>query len=178
MEDKTQSITMNGLAYGAITAVVMIIYSLILYLLDLHMNDYLPIIGFLFLIGGLVYGTLEYRKKLPGGAMTYGKAFGTSFMIALFAVIIGAVYAYAFYQFIAPDAIVDLIDKARERALDSNPDITEEQLQAALDMQSAFFKPVWIAVSAFFMQLVVSAVICLIVSAFLKKEDKSFSVNS
>ena len=177
MEKTPKSITVNGLTHGALTGVVMIIYSLILYVADLHMHKYLPMITFLLLIAGLIYGTIEYRNKVLGGLIPYGKAFGASFMIALFAVFLYAIYSYVFYQFIAPDAILDLVDQAREKIMNSNPDISEEKLEAALNMQSAFFKPIWIAVMSFIVQLVISAVVALITSAFIKKEDKSFSAN-
>ena len=81
MEEKPKSVAMNGISYGIITGVVMILFHLILYLFDMHLNQNVTWITYIFLAGGMIWGTLDYRKKVMNGFMSYGKAFSTSFMI-------------------------------------------------------------------------------------------------
>jgi len=91
MEEKKHSVSANSLNYGLITGGVMIVFNLILFISNLYMNQSLGYIGYLFMLGGMVWGTLEYRKKLQNGFMTYGEAFSSCFLIGLFAGILGVV---------------------------------------------------------------------------------------
>ncbi|MFC2101442.1 DUF4199 domain-containing protein [Bacteroidota bacterium] len=175
MEEKQKSVTMNGLTWGIVAGVLMIVYSLILYLLDQSLNANISWIGFLFLIGAMIWGTLEYRKTLPGGFMTYGKAFSASFMIVLFAAILIGIFTYLLYTVIAPDLLVQVTELGRQRAIETNPEMTDEQIEQAMQMTSFFRGPVVMAVSGFIVQLIIGAIISLITSIFLKKEDESLT---
>ncbi|MBE0648760.1 MAG: DUF4199 domain-containing protein [Bacteroidales bacterium] len=173
MEENQKSVTMNGITWGVIAAVLVILYGLILYLLDQSLNTSISWIGYLFFIGIMIWGTITYRKTLPGGFMSYGKAFSTSFMIVLFATIIAGIYSYLFFSFIAPDLIQDIIEVSRQQNLERNPDITDEQLEQAMQMTAFFFTPIGMAIAGFFSQLIIGTVVALITSIFLKKEDKT-----
>jgi len=175
MEEKKKSVTMNGIIYGIITAIMVIVFSLILYIFNLHMNRSVSWIGYLFLLAGMIWGTLEYRKKTLGGFMSYGKAFSVSFMIILFAGIIYCIYTYFFFQFIAPGSVNELIEMQRQQIAESNVNLTDEQIEQALEISARFMTPIWIAVLGFVQQLIIGAIVCLITSIFLKKEDKSLS---
>ena len=94
-------------------------------------------------------------------------------MIALFAVIIVSIYSFIFFQFIAPDAVVDLAEIGKDRIIEDNPDISEEDLDQAIQMSSFTYTPIWLTVMGLVAQLVISVVISLITSIFIKKEDKS-----
>lgn len=175
MEEKPKSIAMNGITYGIITGVIIILYSLILYLFNQNLNPALTWIGYLFLVGGMVWGTLDYRKKVSGGYMTYGKAFSASFMIVLFSAILTAVYTFLFFQVIAPDAVQDVIDMSRQQALERSPGMSDEELDRAMEMGSFFMTPIWMAVYSMIGQIIIGAIIALITSFFLRKEDKSMT---
>lgn len=175
MEEKPKSITMNGIYYGVIGAAAMIIFNLILYLIDQNLNESITWIVYLFLIGAIVWGTIEYRNKVLNGIMSYGKAFSTSFMIVLFASIIVAIYSIIFFTLIAPEVVQDIADIGRERIIDGNPDITEEELDQALQFSSFMYTPIWLSVMDLIIQVIVGIVISLITSIFLKKEDKSIT---
>lgn len=82
MEEKKQSSIANGFSFGMLTGGAMIILSLLLFLLDQHMNRALTWTAFIVMIAGMAYGTLEYRKK-NNGYLSYGQAFGSCFWIGL-----------------------------------------------------------------------------------------------
>ena len=166
---------MNALSYGVIVGAVLILYSLLLFLLGMHTNKYLGYVGYVFLIAGMVWGTLEYRKKYLGGFMSYGKAFMSCFMTGLYAGLILGVYMYVFAQFIHPGFIQEMLDLSRQAMYESNANMTEEQVEQALEISAKFMSPVMMAVWAFVGYLFVSAIIGLIAAIFLKKEDKSVS---
>lgn len=175
MEEKAKSSTSNAFTYGLITGAVMIVYSLILYLLNLHLNDYLRYISFLILIAGMTYGTIQFRNKVMNGFISYGKAYTSSFMISLFAGILGAIYAFIFYKFIAPDVIREMLDMTRQKIIASSPEMTDERIEQAMDMTAKFMTPVIMSIFLLLSCLIVGAIAGLITSAFIKKEDKSIS---
>ena len=173
MENKPKSLSANALTYSVIAAVIMIIYSLLLYIFDLNMNQWLSLVSYVILIAVTIWGTLEYRNKVLGGYISYGKAFGSTFLIGLFASIIMAIYVYVFFAFISPGSVQEIIELGRERMMESNPNMSDEDIERALDMQAWMMTPVGMAIYGFISQVIVTAIICLITSIFLKKEDKS-----
>ncbi len=175
MEEKPRSALSNGIYYGLITGAAMIVFSLIMFLLDLYLNKAVNWIGYIFLIAGMIWGTLEYRKKYSNGFLTYGKAFSSCFWIGIFAGILSSVYLYVFIQFIHPAFVNELLDQARENMLTAQPDMSEEQVEQALAMSAKFMTPVMMVVWGLAAYAAVSAFIGLILAIFLKKEDPSLN---
>jgi hypothetical protein len=173
MEEKKRSVSSNGLFYGLITGGAMIVLSLILFLLDLYMNRAVNWISYLVVIGGMVWGTLEYRKKYSNGFLTFGKAFSSVFMIGLFAGIVSSIYLYIFIQFIHPGFVNELLDQARANILLSNPNMSDEQIEEAVSMSAKFMSPVMMVVWGLVTYAILSAIAGLILAIFLKKEDPS-----
>jgi len=173
MEEKKKSVAIHGITYGAITAVVVIVVSLLLYILDLHLNKNVSWITLLFLVAGVVWGQFEYRNKVLGGFITYGKAFSAGFMITLFSGIFLIIYNFVFYQVIAPDTIDQIIEIQRQTLVESNPQMTDEQIEQSMEVASRFSSPLMLIIWGFVSQLVIGAIVCLITSIFVKKEDQS-----
>jgi len=177
MEEKTRSTTVQGMYYGAITGIAIIVFSLIIFVADLYLNRSITWIGYLILLGGMIWGTLDYRKNYMNGFMSYGKAFSTSFMIGLFTGILAAVYTYVFAQFIHPGFTQEILDMSREQMLASSPNLSEEQIDQALSYTAKFTTPLMMLIFGFITYVVISAIISLITSIFLKKEDKSLTTS-
>jgi ABC-type multidrug transport system fused ATPase/permease subunit len=175
MEEKPRSATMHAMYYGLITGAAMVIFSLILYIADLYMNSTIGYISFLILIGGMIWGTLDFRKLSPNGLLTYGKAFSTCFLIALFAAIISALYTFVFAEFINPNFSQEILDKAREGMMNSGQPMTDEQIDQAMTWTERFTTPVMITIWGFITTVAISAIISLVAAIFLKKEDKSLN---
>lgn len=176
MEEKTRTVLSNGLFYGLITGVAVIIYFLITFLLDLYLKQAVSWIVYIFIAGGMLYGTLEFRKKYSGGFLTYGRAFSSCFWIGLFAGILASLYGYVFANFIHPGFVQELLEQIRANMLAKKPDMPEEQIEQAMAMTSKFMTPVMMVIWSLVMYTLSSAIIGLILAIFLKKEDKSLNV--
>jgi hypothetical protein len=172
MEEKKQSSIANGFSFGMITGGAMIILSLILFLLDQHMNRALTWTAYIVMIAGMIYGTLEYRKK-SNGFLSYGQAFGSCFWIGLFAGILSTVYFVVFVQFIHPGFMNEMMDLTRQQMIESQPDMSEEQMEKALEISSAFMSMPAMAIMGLVSYAIGSSVFGLIIAIFLKKEDPS-----
>ena len=175
MEEKVRSSNQNAMYYGLITGAAMIVFGLILYISGQHMNQYLGYFNYLLLIGGMAWGTLEYRKTYTNGFMSFGMAFTSCFMIGLFASILSALYTFVFAQFIYPGFGEEILEKARENMMNSSQQMSDEQLETALEWTRKFTSPVMMAVWGFFISIFFSAILALVTAIFLKKEDKTIT---
>ena len=177
MEEKPRSSTVHALYYGLITGAAMIVYSLILYIANLYMNRTLGLVSMALLIGGMVWGAVEYRKSYLNGFMTYGQAFSSCFMIGLFAGILSAIYMFGFAEFINPNFSQEILEKARQGMVESGQKMTEEQMDQAMVWTERFTTPVMLCVWGFITHVFFSAILALLTAIFLRKEDKSLTSN-
>jgi hypothetical protein len=173
MEEKKRTLSSNAIYYGLIAGAAMILYGLVLFLLDQHMNKGLSYVGYVFLIGGMVWGTIEYRNKFNNGFLSYGPAFKSCFMIALYASILSAIYMFVFAQFIHPGLLNEMLDQSRQAIIDKYPDWNDEQIEQAVSMTTKFMSPWILAIGAFIAEVVIGTLAGLILAIFLKKVDKS-----
>jgi hypothetical protein len=171
MEEKARSVRTNGIYFGLLAGVGMIIFSLIMFITDLYMNKTVNWIGYLILIAGMIWGTLEYRKKYAGGFLSFGKAFGSCFWIGLIAGIIGTIYFFLFVKFIHPGFVAELLDQSRANMLEARPDMSEEEMEQALAMSQKFMSPIMMTIWGLVTYIAMSAILGLILGLFLKKED-------
>jgi len=176
MEEKKPSPSGNALNYGLITGAVLIVYSLLLYIANLYLNKSLGYVGYVFLLGGMVWGTLEYRKKVTNGFLTYGQAFSSCFLIGLFAGILGAIYMFIFAQFINPGFVNEIIEQARIQMQAKN--LTDDQIETALSYTRKFTSPVMMMIWGLVGYALVSVVLGLLAAIFLKKEDPNATASS
>jgi len=177
MEEKPRSATVHALYYGLITGAAMIVYHLILYIANLYMNRALGFVSLVILVGFMIWGTLEYRKKYLNGFISYGKAFSTSFLIGLFAGILYAIYNFTYSEFINPNISQEILDQARQKLLEGSQQMTEEQMDQALAWTARFTSPVMIAVWGLISNTFFALILGLIAAIFLKKEDKTLTTN-
>ncbi len=167
----------NSLFYGLLVGVVMIVYSLIMFIADLYLNQSVSWIGYLILVGGMIWGTLEYRKKYANGFLSYGKAFSSCFWIGMVGGVISTIYFFIFINYIHPGFINEIMDQMRTNMITSNPEMTDDQIEQAISMSSKFMSPLMMTLWGFAGYAAVSAILGLIIAIFLKKEDPSLNTN-
>lgn len=154
----------------------MIILSLVLFLLNQHMNRALTWTTYIVMIAGMVYGTMEYRKK-NNGFLSYGQAFGSCFWIGLFSGVLSIIYFVVFVTYIHPGFMNETMDLARQNMIDSQPDMSEEQIEKAMEITSKFMSIPGMAIIGLVTGVAASAVFGLILAIFLKKEDPSLNAS-
>lgn len=176
MEEKKTSVAGNALNYGLITGAVVIVYNLLLYITNLYMNQSLGLVSYLFLAGGMVWGTLEYRKKLDGGFIAYGQAFSSCFLIGLFAGILATIYMFFYAQYINPGIINEILEKTKAQMAEKN--LTEDQIESALVWTRRFTTPLMMTISGLVAYSFISMVLGLIAAIFLKKTDPNAPTSS
>ena len=169
MEEKS-SIWKVALNYGAISGLSLVILTTIWYVTNLTFNTYVGWLNYVVIIGLVVVGTKKQRE-FDDGFISYGKALGVGSVICILSGLILSVFSYLLYTVID----VDLINKlyaVQEQAMMTNPSITDEQIDAAMEMVKKFTNPTVISIGTFFGISFKGFIISLVTSAVLKKNKE------
>lgn len=158
----------GALGYGALVAVAIIVYSLILFLLDLDTNQYLNYVSYVILLIGIYLASLNFREKYQGGSITYGKAVGVGFFTALVASVIVAIYTFVYFTAINPGAYEEAMMIAEQQLVERG--MTDTEIEQSLKVAEMFQSP-WIsAVFALLGNVIIGVILALITSIFVKRE--------
>jgi hypothetical protein len=162
------SVWRANLTSGIIMGLIGVVYSLIMYFMDLTFNKaqgYVILVVFVFL---LYYLVRSYRNNYQHGYISYGKAVGAGAIIWLYYSVIAAVFTYILYTVIDPGLTSKQLAFTEELLLKKGT--PQQAIDAAMAMQTKILKPVIIAPLSILMNMLYGTIVSLIVSIFLKKE--------
>ncbi len=160
----------NGLLLG----VALVLFSLLMYVIGLPLDSKVQWISYVIMIAGLVLAIKQWRDKYNNGFLTYGQAFSNGFLTILFAGILSSIWVLLFFGVIAPGEIEKMMEIAEENMYESQPNMSDEQVEMALKYSRMFMSPVWMAIWGFVGNIVVGAVLSAIIAIFMKKEKPLF----
>lgn len=175
METTKPSLFKPAVPYGLILAGASIVFSLLLYSLNLMMNQGLAYLGYLIMIVVVVLAIKNFKDKHGNGYLSFGQGFQTGLFVVLIASVISAIYTWLFFAYFDPEMVQKMIEMAEEKMLESQPDMPQEQLDTAMKFTKMFMSPAWMAIWGTIWNIVIGIIISLIVSAIMKKEDKSLN---
>ncbi len=156
--------------YGLILGLALIIYGMLLNVLGLTGNQALGWVSFAILLGGIIWGTIDYRDKALDGFISYSGALGIGVLIIVFASIISSVYTYVYAEYIDPSLIEKMVSEA-EKGMYKNG-MSDEEVEQAMSMTSAFMTPAFIAGSSFLGNIFIGFLLSLVTSAILKRNPE------
>jgi len=157
-----------NLTNGVIFALIGIVYSLVIYFLDLSFNK---IQGWIFIVIQIIilyFLVKSYRDNYKSGMITYGQAVGAGVIIFLYYAIIMALFTYILYTVIDPDLIDKQLAFAEEEMLKRG--LPEASVEAGMKVQSKMMKPGIMAPLSIFGSMFQGLIMSLIVAAFVRKE--------
>jgi hypothetical protein len=167
MEQKV-SVWKANLTNGMIMASISIVYSLIMYFLDLYLNK---VQGFIFLpvLAVITFLLLKsYRDNYLHGQMTYGQSFGAGMVLYLYYAIVMAVFTYILYAIIDPGLVDKQLAMAEEMMVKRGS--PEAAIEAGMSIQKKIMKPEILAPLSIFGTMLWGLLISLIISVFVRKE--------
>lgn len=157
-----------NLTNGLILGLIGIVYSLVIYFLDLSFNK---IQGYVFIFLQIVilyFLVKSYRDNFLHGNITYGQAFGAGVIISLYYAILIAIFTYILYSVIDPGLINKQLAFTEEMMLKKG--LTQAQVDAGMAVQSKIMKPAIMAPVSIFGSMIWGIIISLIVGIFVRKE--------
>jgi hypothetical protein len=171
MENKP-STAIVSLGYGVIIALAIIVFSLILFLLNLTKGSGLEYLQYLILLAGLFLAQINFRNKYQGGFITYGKAFTVGMLTSLFLSVIMGIYTYIFFQYIDPGAMEEAMTIAEQKMMDQG--LSDMQIEQGMAIARKF-QSVWMyTFFAIILNFIIGMIFSLITANFVKKEDTEF----
>lgn len=169
MEENKTSVGVIALGYGAMLGVALIIFSLLLYVLDLQQNRFLGYLSFVIILAGVWLVQLNYRKKYMGGYMIYSKAFMVGFLTIIFASILAGIYTFIFFKYIDPNAMAEAKQIAEQSMIKQG--MTDQQIDRSMAIMEKFQTPGWFTAWGVLANIIIGTILVLITSIFTKKED-------
>ena len=171
MENESPSIKSIAYTYGIYLALVSIAGLVIMYVLTLQKSWTISIVSLALTTLILVYGIKAY-KHANNGFLTLGNAIKVGLAIAVVGGLISAIYAYVHYSYIYPEFIEMTKDEAYEQMMAQNPNLTEEQAQGAMDIQSMFMNAGFFSLMSVLGSLFIGLIVSLIAGLIMKKDSQ------
>jgi hypothetical protein len=174
MEHQT-SIWKTNFNNGLIMGLVAIVYSLLIYFLDLTFNTYQGYIFYVIQVVLLFYLVKSYRENYKHGYITYGQAVGSGVVISVYAGILSAVFVYILYAIIDPDLVNKQLAFAEQTLVDRG--MPQASIDAAMKIQTKILKPAIMAPISIFGNVLWGTILSLVVAIFVRKEGNPLVEN-
>lgn len=158
-----------NLTNGFILGLVGVVYTLILWFLDLTFNKAMGYIFPLIAIFLLFFFIKSYRDNYLHGKITYGQSVGAGVIIYLYYSIIAAVFTYILYTVIDPGLTSKMLAFVEEQMRRTGR-LPENAIDSAMAMQKKFYKPEIMAPFSILGSMLFGTVLSLIISIFTKRE--------
>lgn len=167
MEQKSSSIWSTSLTYGIYLGVAVILLSVVYYVTGNTFSNSSQWVSYAVMIAGVAVAQLAYRKSL-GGIMNYGQALGVGVLTVLFASVLSSIYTFLLYTVIDP-SLQEQLRLFTEEQIVKQGNVSEAQMDMAIEMASRFQKPWIMALSGILGGTFAGLIISLITSIFTKK---------
>jgi hypothetical protein len=167
MEEKV-SVWKANLTNGLILGLVGVVYSLVMYFLDLTFNQ---VQGYVFMVVqiALLYFLLKsYRDNYLHGQISYGQSVGAGVVISLYSAIIGAIFIYILYTVIDSGLTEKQLAFLEEKMLEKGA--PQEAVDAGMAIQRKILKPEIMAPFSILGSMFGGTIFSLLISIFIKKE--------
>ena len=110
----------------------------------------------------------SYRKT-NDGFLSLGEALKLGLGISVISALIAIIYTYILVNFLDPDTIEKTFEVTQNKMLDENPEMTQEQIDLAKEMQLKFSSIGVISTMILIFSLVFGFIVSLITGLILKR---------
>ena len=173
---ESKSVFSPSIVNGILVAVVLIIFKLVLCLLDVGEESYIQFIYFVFFALGLAWAIYSVRNNKLEGYATYGKAFTIGVFASISIAVIIAIYTYVYMKYIDPGMINDMLSQAEDAMIEANPEMSDDDLNKALEMTKMIMQPGLMSIINIFTTLMTGTIFSLIIAIFAKNEPQQVSM--
>lgn len=170
MEPKNVTTGAYALNYGVILGLISVIFSLMLYFMDMHYQGgtMQTIVSLLIMVGAIMVGIIAY-KKANEGFVSLGEALKIGLGVSLIAAIIGFGYYMLLANVLDPDLTEKSIEFQMQKMRMDNPELSQEVLDQSKEMQKTFSAPYILAPVIIITNLFFGFIISLIGGLIVKK---------
>ena len=142
MDNTSIKTTPYALRYGLIYGIILVVFAIMLYTMDMHyQNSTLStVVNILIGVGGILWGMLAYKKD-NGGFISLSQSLKVGVAVALVGSLVGIIYGVVLTEFIDPTTMDKALEFQKQQMLSQNPEMSVEQANQFVDMQKKFSSP-------------------------------------
>jgi len=175
MENKPNLSKNVMLTYGLYLGLASILISVIYYVLGMaYENDWKKSVISIVVTGIILFLGIKKFKEGNDSFLTMGQAIKTGLGISLVAAVISIVYTIIFMMFIEPEFVNNLAEVSRQKMYETNPELTEEQVEMSMGIVKKMSSPVMLSAFILIASLFFGLIISLISGLILKKEPSTY----
>ena len=164
-----KSLSLHSLLFSLLAVIPAMLLGVILMYTSDNPQSGWNYLSYLFLLGALIYGQLNWRKVGRDGFMTFGQAFKYALMLSMWYAVLIAIWTYIFFAIISPDIMDKMLEISRQQM--EAQGLPEDQIEMGLEMSKKFMTPGIIAAFALIGGFIFSLIIGLISSAITQKNN-------
>ena len=169
MENQKSSSKQIILNYGLILGVVSVLLSVAIYAMGkIYDQGMIVMLTSFVIMAVIIFMGLKNFKAGNSNALSLGQAIKIGLGIALIGGIIGIIYNQIFINFIEPDFMENMMKIGEQTMLEQNPNMTDEQIEMAKEMQGKMSSPLIGAAFGLIGSLFFGFIISLIEGLILK----------
>jgi hypothetical protein len=168
MEPKVNAWKSN-LTNGLILGLAGVVFTMLMYFLDLTFNKSVGYIFLLITVLLLYYFIKSYRDNYLHGSITYGQSVGAGVIIFLYYSIISAIFTYILYTVIDTGLTTKMLAFAEEQVRKQGR-VPEANIDTVMAFQKKIMKPEILAIGSIITNMFFGTIISLLVSIFTRKE--------
>jgi preprotein translocase subunit YajC len=172
MENQQVTAKKFVLNYGILLGIVSVIYGVFMYVTNVYLDPSIiyGIISFLILIV-LITLAIKAFKTENNGFLSLSEALKVGIGAAVIGGIIAAVWSFALTTYIEPDYTNQVMEVQREKLIETQPEMTETQIEAAIGMGSKLSSPPIAFAISLIGNLFFGLIISLIVGLIMKNKN-------
>ena len=172
MENQKITTAKTALNYGIILGGISLVYSLMLFFLDMHYqgDTTTSAIGYVIFIVIVFWGIRDFKKN-NNGYISLSEALKTGVGTSLISAIILSIYTIILIIYLDPEFLDKSIEYQKQKLLQEDPEISIENVNKMFDMQKEFSGPFIISGFIIIFNLFFGFIISLIVGLILKKSQ-------
>ena len=160
--------------YGTRLGLLLVIFSLIVWIMGVDEKSSIPsIINNLLIVGFLFYSITYYRDNRNHRFISYAQSLKLGTSIAFFSSLITAFYTLLYLSYLNPDILSNILVITEQSALQSNPEISNEELEQTLEITQNLMKPHWLMILGVLGGTFMGFFYSLIISLFVRRTNSN-----
>ncbi len=159
--------------YGAVLGLCLVAIAVIMWSVGADDKESIipALLNNIITIGFIAYAIIQYRDINNNGFISYSASLKLGTTVAFFSSIILAFYQFIYVSYLDPSALSEVMKITEQAMLESNPEVSDEELDMALEMTSRFMQPHWMMIMGMLGGTFMGFLFSLIISLFVKKDD-------
>ena len=159
--------------YGAVLGLFLIFFALVFWILGLDDNQSVipSVVNNIVIITFITYAIIQYRDNINNGFIPYSKSLKLGTTVAFFSSVIMALYTFIYMNYLNPDMLTDVMNITEQTILESDPNISDAELDMALSMTAKLMQPHWMMLTGVLAGTFMGFLYSLLISFFTKRDD-------